>query len=168
MDDRDELTRVLEGLLEKVVDDPADAHILKRAVSALYRLDYGEVDPLLAPSKNGNWGVAPGKKVEIQARAVGLVLILNSMGEGIVDAEKQIADAMGIDAQRLHKWRTQFNNHAVPHLVALVASQSKNATHLEKLGVVLDKPEILKNAQSLGEQLIKALQKKSKPSTGKN
>lgn len=162
MNERDELKRVLQRLLDDVVDQPADAYILKRGISALHRLDYGEVDPLLSPFQKGLWGNASGKVREIQAQAVGLVSVLSNMGESIGDAEDQIALAMGVDPQRLHKWRTNLKNNSTPYLTALIAHQTKNAEWLKNKGVAPIKEDILKNALSLGERLGSALQNKSK------
>jgi len=170
---RSDLRAFLEGeraRLEEGVEAPPHNYelrlrLLNRAIQGLDALDYGEVQPMFAPSGEHRWGTQPFKARNLQTAAVGHVSVLQEMGLSVKDAIEKVAERYGYGntPSTVTKWRKEAAKKAkskgadlyAPDRVAALVYRSA-----QKLGWAPSKEEMLEAIAQDGKAFQEARAKK--------
>jgi len=109
------------------VKDVETAKAVSSAITALENLDFGQVDPIFAPTKSGWHG---SKQLDVKrwmAHAIGSIIALKRLKFKVLDAEKLVAEAYGVGWDTVHQWRKEWEKTDIPTLKEIIDGYRKVA-----------------------------------------
>jgi hypothetical protein len=104
------------------------------AIEALEALDYGEVQPMLAPTRDGDKRSLAARRLEL--RAIAFVEYRYRRGNRKLNAQEQVAKELGVAKDTLKSWefrlRGYFGDLAVSRAIAFARNAALNEDHAQK------------------------------------
>jgi transposase-like protein len=165
MTSRERRKQFLLAEIESLEDAPdPDKELLKvlyETVDGLDNLDLGQADEIFAVADVQSWGQLPATAKRYKAHAIGYVLLLKEMGVSIANAEGEVANRYGIEANNLRQWRKIIGKSTDPRLREIIRRSERQFKNLQRLNHPPSLEGVLAEITKAGEIFKAAIAKKS-------